>query len=138
MAFGNAKQIEELADKLTKCADSIHGRLMKAIKKKEIDRYRAQSISQDVAMLRQYANSLYIDAAHCVVDGLRESQKSIMGVIDTAEANIRSMKNIERFIDLVADMLVFAAAAYAAKPVPILAALGELRKDIEDMGRKRR
>jgi hypothetical protein len=103
---------------------------MKAIKNKEIDQYTAQSIFQDEASLRQRANSLYIDAANCVVDGLSESQKSIIDLIDTAKEKIKTIKKIASFIDFIADLLVLAAAAYAAKPAPILAALKEVKDDV--------
>ena len=37
MALANKEQVEALADNITECADSIHARLIKAIKNKEID-----------------------------------------------------------------------------------------------------
>lgn len=138
MALANQKQVEVLADIITGCADSIHERLMKAIKNKEIDRYTAQTIFQDEAVLRQRANSLYIDAANCVVDGLAESQKSVLELIDSAKAKIKTIKEIAGFIDLVADLLVFAAAAYAAKPLPIMAALKEVKEDIEALSKTKK
>lgn len=131
MALANQEQIEALADNMSVCADSIHERLMNAIKNKEIDQYTAQSIFQDEASLRQRAHGLYIDAAICVVDGLAESQDSLIGVIDAAREKISTIKKIESFIDIVADILVLAAAAYAAKPVPIMAALNEIKNDVE-------
>lgn len=135
MALANQKQVEDIADKLSECADSIHVRLMKAIKNKEIDQYTAQLIFQDEAMLRQRANSLYIDAVNCIVDGLSQSQKSIMELIDAAKDKIKTIKKIAGFMDFIADLLVLAAAAYAAKPAPILAALEEIRKDVEALNK---
>jgi hypothetical protein len=135
MALANQKQVEDLADKISECADSIHVRLMKAIKNKEIDQYTAQSTFQDEATLRQRANSLYIDAANCIVDGLSESQKSMIDLIDTAKDKIKTIKKIAGFIDFIADLLVLAAAAYAAKPAPILAALQEVKKDVETLNK---
>ncbi|TAN74100.1 MAG: hypothetical protein EPN14_09400 [Gallionella sp.] len=135
MALANQEQVEALADNITKCANSIHDRLMKAIKNKEIDQNAAQMIFQDEASLRQRANGLYIDAANCVVDGLAESQKSIIDLIDTAKEEIKTIKKIASFIDLIADLLVLAAAAYAAKPAPILAALKEVKEDVEALSK---
>jgi len=131
MALANQEQVEALADNITKCADSIHDRLKKAIKNKEIDQYTAQTIFQDEATMRQHADSLYIDAANCVVEDLAESQKSVMALIDTAKEIIKTIENIAHFIDLIADLLVLAAAAYAAKPAPILAALKEVKDDVD-------
>jgi hypothetical protein len=131
MALANQEQVEALADNITKCADSIHDRLKKAIKNKEIDQYTAQTIFQDEATMRQHADSLYIDAANCVVEDLAESQKSVMALIDTAKEIIKTIENIAHFIDLIADLLVLAAAAYAAKQAPILAALKEVKDDVD-------
>ena len=136
MALANQQQVETLADSFTKCADSLHERLMQAIKNREIDRYTAQIIFQDESVLRQRANSLYIDAANCVVDDLAESQESVLEVIDSARAKMRKIKEIADFIDLVADLLVLAAAAYAAKPMPIMAALQEVKEDVMALGRE--
>lgn len=136
MALANQKQVEALADNITGCADSIHDRLMKAIKNKEVDQNTAQLIFQDEGSLRQRANGLYIDAANCVVDGLSESQKSIIGLIETAKEKIKTIKKIAGFIDLIADLLVLAAAAYAAKPAPILAALKEVKEDVDALSKE--
>jgi hypothetical protein len=135
MALANKEQVEALADNITECADSIRVRLKKAIKNKEIDQSAAQSIFQDEAILRQRANSLYIDAANRVVVDLAESQKSVMALIDTAKNTIRTIEDLARFIDLIADLLVLAAAVYAAKPAPILAALKEVKADIDALQR---
>ena len=131
MALANQKQVEALADNLTGCADSIHDRLMKAIKNKEINQNTAQLIFQDEASLRQRANGLYIDAANCVVKGLAGSQKNIIDLVDTAKEKIKKIKKIANFVDLIADLLMLAAAAYAAKPALILAALKEVKEDVE-------
>lgn len=136
MALANQKQVEALADNLTGCANSIHDRLMKAIKNKEIDRDSAQLIFQDETSLRQRANGLYIDAANCVVEGLTESQKIIINLIDTANEKIKTIKRMASFVDLVADLLALAAAAYTAKPALILAAIKEVKEDVDALSRK--
>lgn len=136
MALANREQVEALADKLTESAESIHERLLKAIKGKEIDQSTAQLIFQDESMLRQRANGLYIDAANCVVNDLALSQKSMIGVVSTANVKMKKIKDITIFIDLIADILTFAAAAYAAKPGPILSALDEVKKDLEEFADK--
>jgi hypothetical protein len=131
MALANKEQVEALADNLTKCADSIRARLTKAIKNKDIDHSAAQSLFQDESTLRQQANSLYINAAKLVVEDLAESQKNVMTLIDTVKEVIRTIENVSHFIDLVADLLVLVSAAYAAKPAEILAALKEVKKDVD-------
>jgi len=134
MALGTQLQVEAIADAMTACADAIHARLLAAIKKKEIDQSAASALLQDEATLRQRANSIYIDAVNCVVENLKEPQKTITDIIEQAEKKIAAIKTIESFIDFMADLLVFAAAVYAAKPGPILSALKEIKDDVEAMG----
>jgi hypothetical protein len=54
-----------------------------------------------------------------------------MTLIETVKETIRTIENIARFIDLIADLLVLVSAAYAAKPAVILAALKEVKKDVD-------
>ncbi len=131
MALANAKQVEDLADRLTACADAAHQRLMKAIKNGEVDNAQAQRLFNDETALRQRANSLYIDAARCVIADLRESQAALLQTVDSAEAKLKRVKQIARFIDLVADLVILAAAAYAGKPGPVIAALKEIKEDVD-------
>ena len=131
MALANATQIVDFADALTRSADSIHDRLLTAIRNNEVDHPTAQMIFQDESILRQRANGLYIDAASCVVAGLDEAQKSVIDLVDTANARMRKIKEMAQLIDLVADLLLLATATYAATPRPIIAALKEVRRDVE-------
>jgi hypothetical protein len=130
MALANKEQVEALADNITKCADSIHDRLMRAIENKEIDHSAAQSLFQDESTLRQQANSLYINAAKRVVEGLAEPQENIMALIDSAKETIKTIEDMARIIDLIANLLVLATAVYNAKPASILAALKEVKGSI--------
>lgn len=133
MALKNKQEVKALADNLTKCADSMHSRIMKAINNKEIDLPKAQLMFQDETILRQRANSLYIDAANCIVADLEEAQEKIMGVIDTAKEKIETIKKIASIIDLFADLLVLAGAVYAAKPASILTALKAVKDDLKEL-----
>jgi hypothetical protein len=131
MALGTAAEVEAFADSLTKCANSIHERLMKSIEEKKIQLVDAQGILHDEVMLRLRANSLYVDAAKSVVEGLEMSQESLLGVVNKAKARIKTIEKVSILIDLVADILVLAAAAYAAKPGPIVAAATEVKDDVK-------
>lgn len=133
MALANRAQIEAIAAELTKCADVVHERIMHEVKRKKIGLHEAQLIFQDEVILRQKANGLYIDAANCVVEGLAETQKSLLTTIDTAKQHLKNIKDITALIDLTADLIVLAAAINAAKPSAILAALKEVKEDVENM-----
>ncbi|KEA64994.1 hypothetical protein ADIMK_0696 [Marinobacterium lacunae] len=131
MALANQQEVEALADKLTECANSIHEHLMAKVKNGELTHPQAQIIFQDEMVLRQCANSLYIDAVNCVVEGVAESQSSLIGVVEVARDELKRIAHIAVFIDLVADLVVLVTAAYAAKPAPILAAIKEVKEDLE-------
>lgn len=133
MALTTQAQIETVAAELNNCADIIHERLMKAVKRKEIARADAQLIFQDEIILRQKANGLYIDAANSVVIGLMETQKSLLETIGLAKQKLRKIRDIATFIDLTADLIMLAAAISTAKPPAILAALKEIKKDCEEI-----
>lgn len=136
MALGNAAEVEALANKVTDCANAIHSRLMDAIKNKEIDQTTAQAIFQDETILRQRANSLYLDAANCIVTDLKTSQAELLGVVENAKDAMEKIKKIAQFIDLAADILLLVAAAYAAKPAPIVAALKEVKSDLDGLNKE--
>lgn len=136
MALSNAAEVETLANEFTTCANEIHSRLMDAIKNKEIDQATAQAIFQDETILRQRANSLYLDAANCIVKDLKTSQAELLGVVDDAKKAMATIKKIAQFIDLTADILMLVAAAYAAKPAPIVAALKEVKTDLDALNKK--
>lgn len=130
MALSTVTQIQQMATELQDAADAIHVRLMAAIQNNEIEQPAAQSLFQDEALLRQRADSLYIQAIDSVVSGLQDSQASVMNVITDANTTIQNIEHIKAFIDLVADLLVLAAAVYAAKPGPIVSALKEIKDDV--------
>jgi hypothetical protein len=131
MALANQKQIEELANSLTECANSIHERLMKAITAKEVSQDQARATFDDEASLRQRANALYIDAAKCVAGNLKISQESLTDVVGDAKDKIKEIRRISTFLDLVADLLALAIAAYSAKPNLIIAAFKEVKNDVD-------
>ena len=130
MTLTNLEEVEALAIQLTACANSIHDRLMIGIKNKDVNQYEAQLILHDATRLRQHANCLYLDAANCVVDGLPESENDILDVIISATDNIKTIKTTANFINIIADLLALASAAYAAKPGPIIASIKEVRDDV--------
>lgn len=130
MALSKKGEVEALADSFGKSADVIHKRILNAIRKKEIGQTEAQSLFQDETALRIKANALYLEAVQLVVRDLEVTQRELMKVVDKATAHIKKIKKISAFVDLVADLLVLAAAAYAAKPGPIVSALNEVKTDV--------
>jgi hypothetical protein len=133
MALSKEEEVEQLADSLGKSADAIHERILEGIQKKDLTRAQAHSLFQDETALRIKANALYLEAVILVVRDLELAQTELIKVINQATSEIKKIERITAFIDLVADLLVLAAAAYAGKPGPILAAVEEVRNDVEEL-----
>lgn len=133
MALSTEQEVEELADALVGSADAIHQRILEGIENKELNQAKAQSLFQDETSLRVKVNALYLEAAKLVVKDLDKAQNQLISVVKRATTQIRTIEKMDAFIDLVADLLVLAASAYAAKPGPIVAALDEVRKDVEQL-----
>lgn len=133
MALSKKGEVEALADALVKSADAIHDRIIKEIERQEIKQVQAYSLFQDETSLRVKANALYLEAVKLTVRDLELAQTRLIKVMDKAASQIKTIETIAGFVDLVADLLVLAAAAYAAKPGPIIAALGEVGKDVGEI-----
>jgi hypothetical protein len=133
MALSNKQEVEELADALVVSADAVHERILQGIASKKLNQTKAQSLFQDETSLRITANALYLEAAKLVIKNLDKPQNQLIRVVKKATVEIKKIEKIAAFIDLVADLLVLAAAAYAAKPGPIVAALDEVQKDVDQL-----
>lgn len=139
-ALSTAKQVEELADKLSACADSIHDRVMRDIRLSqeqhhgevpESEQAVARALLDAEIELRQRANRLYGDAAACVVGSLGESQQHLVALTLDAADKIRKITRIGDGITLVARLLGLAAAAATGQVFPILAAVDQLKNQLD-------
>jgi hypothetical protein len=138
-ALSTAKQVEELADKLSACADSIHERVMRDVRQSQDQHGEVPESEQSVARalldaeieLRQRANRLYGDAAACVVGSLGQSQQHLVALTVDAADKIRKITRIGDGITLVARLLGLAAAATTGQVFPILAAVDQLKSQLD-------
>lgn len=136
-ALATAKQVEELADKLSACADSIHARVMADIRRHnggavpEAEQAVARALLDAEIELRQRANRLYADAAACIVSSLGQSQQKLVQLTVDAAAKIQQITRISDGITLVAHLLGLAAAAATGQVMPILAAVGALKLQLD-------
>ena len=136
-ALATAKQVEELADKLSACADSIHARVMADIRRHgggevpESEQAVARALLDAEIELRQRANRLYADAAACIVSSLGQPQQKLIQLTTDAAARIRQITRIGDGITLVARLLGLAAAASTGQVAPILAAVGALKLQLD-------
>lgn len=126
-----AGEIEALADSLSACADELHQRIMKAIRKNPpgaappqtqgdmeagISHGAAQALFENEVALRQRANSLYVDAAVLAAAGLGATQRELLDLVAVARRRIRHANMLKDLIGITADMLGLAAAIAAGKP----------------------
>ena len=136
-ALSNARQVEELGDKLSDCADSIHRRVMRDIRRRqgqdvpESEQAAARALLDAEMELRQRANRLYTDAAACIVSSLGQPQQHLIQLTVDAADKIRRITRIGDGITLVARLLGLAAAASTGQVVPILAAISALKMQVD-------
>jgi hypothetical protein len=136
-AMSTAHQVEELADKLSECADSIHQRVMRDIRRHqgqdvpEPEQMAARALLNAEMELRQRANRLYAEAAACIVSSLGQPQAHLIQLTVDAADKIKRITRIGDGITLVARLLGLAAAASTGQVVPILAAVDGLKTQLD-------
>jgi hypothetical protein len=135
-AMASARQVEELADRLSACADSIHERVMRDIRRQGrtapgAEQAAARALLEAETELRQRANRLYADAAACIVASLGQSQATLLTLTADAAVRIRQISRIGDGITLVARLLGLAAAAASGQALPILAAIDGLKVQVD-------
>jgi hypothetical protein len=136
-ALSTARQVEELADELSACADSIHDRVMRDIRRHhgedvpESEQAAARALLNAEMELRQRANRLYAEAAACIVSALGQPQQHLIQLTVDAADKIRRITRIGDGITLVARLLGLAAAASTGQVVPILAAVEGLKGQLD-------
>lgn len=156
-----AVDIEALADSLSACADELHTRLMRAIRKPSngapaaaasaasapaapgpaaavpdslvpgMSEGAAQALFENEVALRQRANSLYLDAAVLAAGGLAGAQHQLLELTAQAQEKIRKIDRIKDLIDITGELLAVGAAVASGKPEHIAAPLEKIKKHID-------
>jgi uncharacterized protein YbjQ (UPF0145 family) len=136
-ALASARQVEELADRLTACADSIHERVMRDIRRHQghdvpgSEQAAARALLEAETELRQRANRLYADAAACIVASLGQPQAVLVELTADAAVKIQHIARIGDGITLVARLLGLAAAAATGQALAVLAAIESLKVQVD-------
>lgn len=135
-ALSSARQVEELADRLSACADSIHERVMRDIRRypgdvPDSEQAVARALLEAEQELRQRADRLYADAAACIVSALGQPQQHVIQLTADAAAKIKTITRIGDGITLVARLLGLAAAAATGQVAPILTSLVALKGQLD-------
>lgn len=135
--LASVPQIEALADQLSACADQIHARVMKDIKARnggpfsDAEQATARALLDDEMLLRQRANSLYADAAACVVKTLGKPQQQVLALTAAAAEKIRKITMLGEVVGLVGGLLSLAGAVATGEAVAILAALAKVQLQLK-------
>lgn len=136
--------IEALADSLSACADALHTRLMRAIRKPApgappaddgaiapgLSEGVAQALFENEVTLRQRANGLYMEAAVLAAGGLGGAQQQLLDLTAQAQEQIRKIKRLKDLIDITADLLALAGAVAAGKPEHLASPLEKIKKHL--------
>jgi hypothetical protein len=134
-ALASARKVEELADRLSACADAIHARVMRDIHRypngvPESEQNVARAMTDAEQELRQRADRLYADAAACIVSSLGQSQQHLIQITADAAAKIQTITRIGDGITLVARLLGLAAAAATGQGIAVVTALNALQTQL--------
>lgn len=135
--LASAAEIEALADQMSRIADEIHKRVMKEIKShnggpvSDAEQAAARALLDDEILLRQRADGLYADAATYVVQSLAVSQQQLIALTTAAAEKIRNIDRIAAVTGLAGALLRLAGAVATGNPVPIVAAIERLSKQVK-------
>jgi len=131
-------RLEALADSLSACADALHQRLMRALRKSTpdgalpgISQRVAQALFEQEVQLRQRANSLYLDAAMQAAGGLQAQQQQLAELAARAELIIARIDRAKDLLDLAGELIGAGAAIASGRPERMLPSLEKLKHHIE-------
>ncbi len=141
--LADARQVEQLADRLSAAADAMHARVLRAIARRapngaqadpmNISQEEAQAVFESEVGLRQHADSLYADAAGHAGGGLLLSQQWVLHITEAAAADIQHIEHVKDLLLIGADLLALAGATVAGQPEHMLKALEHLRDHGDDI-----
>jgi hypothetical protein len=156
-AAASPLDLEALADSLSACADILHTRLMRAIRRSPhapeagatpapasgsasagsidqgLSQGAAQALFENEVALRQRANGLYLEAAELAGLGLGGQQQILLDLAVQAQDRIRRINRIKDMVSLLADLLSLGAAVAAGKPEHLGPPVEKLRRHLADL-----
>lgn len=88
-------------------------------------------IQQELA-LRQAANRMFFEAGELIIESAAEEIAKLNEAVEDANRVLKRLERLKAVLDLVPDLLVLETAVLAGKPGPIIAALKEVKKDVEE------
>ncbi len=148
--------IEALADSLSACANELHQRIMRAIRRNGqgrvggdedegaddgdeagdgaasgITQADAQALFDQEVALRQSANSLYVDSARLAVAGLAVPGQQLLSLAARARETIRRIDRAKEIAGIAGSLIGVAAAILSAHPQNLATALETLDEHLD-------
>ncbi|WP_332854137.1 hypothetical protein [Duganella sp. S19_KUP01_CR8] len=129
--------IEALGDSLSASADALHAQLMRALRKRApggapaMTQGTAQALFENEVLLRQRANSLYLDSAKLAANGLGGAQQQLLEQTRRAQEAVARIDKVKDLVDLCAELLSLGAAVAAGKPERIVTPLEKLKHHLD-------
>ena len=147
--------IEALADSLSACANELHQRIMRAIRRNGQGRVEgdgdaengvdeagdgaasgitqadAQALFDQEVALRQSANSLYVDSARLAVAGLAIPGQQLLSLAARARETIRRIDRAKEIAGIAGSLIGVAAAILSAHPQNLATALETLDEHLD-------
>jgi hypothetical protein len=130
--------LEALADSLSACADELHARLMRALRRQQpmekvLPQGTAQAMCENEVALRQQANNLYVDAAAISLRGMGATQQELLELAAQARRRIREINLTKDLVGLSTDLLDMAAAIATMHPERLLSAVHNLKARVASL-----
>ncbi|RFP15886.1 MULTISPECIES: hypothetical protein [unclassified Duganella] len=129
--------IEALGDSLSASADALHAQLMRALRKRApgsapvMTQGTAQALFENEVLLRQRANSLYLDSAKLAASGLGGAQQQLLEQTRRAQDTVARIDKVKDLVDLSAELLSLGAAVASGKPERIVTPLEKLKHHLD-------
>jgi len=128
--LSNENQVIEIADRLSTIADRAMDAALAGIKAGKLSEKQALEAISHIQQLSLLSSGLLTLAVESIVEELKISQAKLTELIDKAKERIEAIETAAKFIDLLVDVLAFAAAAITGKPDTIVTAAVEIGKDV--------
>ncbi|MDH1624839.1 hypothetical protein [Shewanella xiamenensis] len=130
MALSTAAEIEAFADKLTEVASEAHAKVVAQAKNKVVSLEKAQNAFEQIQLLRQEAQGLYIDAVVRVISSLELAQKDLLDDIDRAKEHIGKIDQIAEVLSIVTKLIELVAKVQTADIKGVVSVTKELKTQL--------
>lgn len=128
--LASTNDVAEIAERVTEFAEQALKAAVAGIKAGKISEEEAQEVLALIQRIDRLAGDLNTFAVKSIVASLEISQQKLKDLVDTAKQRIQAIETAAKFIDMLADVLVFVAAAASGVPGPIIAASKALADDV--------